>query len=217
MPESALGTVLYSTQQLEVAVVLLGGGVGALAVVDQLAVLGAPVGLHGFRPLGDLRLALLGGHRQQLAMVEGLAAAPAGQILAVEQGGEARRRFRRRRVGRRRVCARGKLAAGGQKHQGGAPAAPADGLNQFHPSLFRLLRRAIKLFLELRRAGQFLQIGADGLVGRRVGQHLRDRARCPSGGRLRGRGPATSCGAASGPAARQFSQFISTRDQHSSP
>ena len=42
-----LGHGLVVDEQLEVAVVLLGGGVGAVAVVDQFAVLDAPVRLAG--------------------------------------------------------------------------------------------------------------------------------------------------------------------------
>ena len=65
------GHRLVLHQQLEVAVILLGGGVGPLAVIDQLAVLDRPMALHLFSPLRDLRLPLLGRHGQELAMVEG--------------------------------------------------------------------------------------------------------------------------------------------------
>ena len=45
-------------------------------------------------PLGDLGLALVLGHRGELVRVEVRHAVPAGQVLAVEQGGEALRRLR---------------------------------------------------------------------------------------------------------------------------
>jgi len=58
------------------------------------------VGLHAFRPLGDLRRALLRRQRLQLARVKRLSAAPAGQVLAVEEGRKAFRRFYFRRAER---------------------------------------------------------------------------------------------------------------------
>ncbi len=54
----ALGEHLVVDQQLDVAVVLVGGQVGALAVVDDLAVLDLPVLLDVLVPFVDLGLAL---------------------------------------------------------------------------------------------------------------------------------------------------------------
>ena len=60
MPLSALATVLYSISEFDVAVVLVGREVRAVAVVDQFAVLDAPVLLRVGGPLGDLHFAILG-------------------------------------------------------------------------------------------------------------------------------------------------------------
>jgi hypothetical protein len=73
-------------EQFEVAVILLGGGIGAVAVVDEFVILGAPVFPHGAGPFGDLGVAVRGRHRQQFPVVEGIAAAPAGEVFAVKQG-----------------------------------------------------------------------------------------------------------------------------------
>ena len=54
MPLSALGDGLVVDQELDVAVLLVGRQVGAVAVVDQLAVLDAPVLLGVLGPLGEL-------------------------------------------------------------------------------------------------------------------------------------------------------------------
>jgi hypothetical protein len=97
MPESASGAVF--DEQLDVAIIFLGRGVGAGAVVDEFAVFDVPVrlaglGVHLDRRIGpflDLGVAFSRGHGEQLAVVERVAAAPAGEILPVEQGGEAGR------------------------------------------------------------------------------------------------------------------------------
>ena len=94
-----LGDGLVVDQQLDVAVFLVGGQVGALAVVDQLAVLDAPVLLGVLGPLGELLRPLLVAHGGELARVEVGHAVPAVEVLAVEQGGEARRGGLRPRPG----------------------------------------------------------------------------------------------------------------------
>jgi len=75
-------------QELEVSVVLCGGGVFAVAIVDEFSVLSAPVLLHVLRPLGVLFGAFVCGHVKILAMVKGVAAAPAREVRAVEKRGE---------------------------------------------------------------------------------------------------------------------------------
>src|SRR5438128_6127664 len=60
-----LGHGLVVDLQLDVAVVLVGGQVGAVAVVDQLAVVHAPALLGVVGPFLDLRLALFGLHGGQ--------------------------------------------------------------------------------------------------------------------------------------------------------
>src|ERR1035438_5892746 len=80
-------------------------------------------------------------------MVEGVPPAPAGEILAVEQGRESPWGFHRGGAGRRQISAVGELRTGGKQHQSGAETAPAEGMSQLHGSLFRLLRDAVKLFL----------------------------------------------------------------------
>jgi hypothetical protein len=80
-------------------------------------------------------------------MVEGVPPAPTGEVLPVEQGSEAWGRSHGTDGRESHVCAQGELGTGGKKHQGGAKAAPADGLNHFHAPVFRHLREVIKLFL----------------------------------------------------------------------
>ena len=67
---------LVLDQQLEIAVVLLRGGVSPLAVVDEFAILDGPVRLHGRIPLSDLVGAGLRGHARELARVERLSSPP---------------------------------------------------------------------------------------------------------------------------------------------
>jgi len=84
--------------ELEVAVVTERGRVASQAIVDQHALLDAPMRLAVLElgkaggPLRDQRVALGRGQGQQLPVVVGRAATPAAQVTAVEQGGEAGRR-----------------------------------------------------------------------------------------------------------------------------
>src|SRR6185295_17154228 len=86
---------LVFEEKFEIAVVLFGRGVVATAVVDELVVFGVPVGFvvfafggEGRGPLIELFLALVFGHGEELAVVGSLSAAPAGEVCAVEEGGE---------------------------------------------------------------------------------------------------------------------------------
>ena len=89
---------LVFQQQFEVAVILFRRGVSTEAVVHQFLVLDIPVGFpgfvvlghHGLVPLLDLLGALVIRQREQLAMIVGVAAAPAREVGAVEEGDEAR-------------------------------------------------------------------------------------------------------------------------------
>ena len=88
MPLSALGTVLYSISSSMSPNSLSVAQVGAVAVVDQLAVLDPPMFLRVGRPLGDLLLRFSGdilatsaGH---LLRVD-VPAVPAGEVPAVEE------------------------------------------------------------------------------------------------------------------------------------
>ena len=83
-----LGADLEIDLQLDVAVVLVGGEVGALAVVDDHAVLDPPVLLQVLGALLEGLGLLVGAHRRELARVHGLHAVPAGEVLAVEEGHE---------------------------------------------------------------------------------------------------------------------------------
>ncbi len=120
-----LGDQLPFDDQLKVAVVLGGGHVGPLAVVDELAVLDLPVGEH----VGGVFLAFLrefvGRKRLHLPRVLGSQAIPAREILAVVNGGET---FRGDVVGgdtdgrERKQCRRhGGQPAGNPANQGATP------------------------------------------------------------------------------------------------
>ncbi len=82
-----LGYGLVIDEQFDVAVIFFGGGVGALAIVDQDAVFDLPVFLEG------LLVLVISLFRDVLdfAWIEMRQAVPAIKILAVEQGGETRR------------------------------------------------------------------------------------------------------------------------------
>ena len=99
-PAVALGQRLVLEQQLEIAVVLVGGGIKAVAIIDQFAILHFPVGIDVFRSLlafweaaFDGLFLVIGqfsrGHLPQFRGVLGAPAIPAGQVFAIEQGGEA--------------------------------------------------------------------------------------------------------------------------------
>ncbi len=85
----SLGTDLEVDQELDVAVVFVGGEIGSLAVVDDHAVVDAPVFLHVLRAVGECLGLLVGPQCLELAGVHGLQPVPAGEVLAVEQRDEA--------------------------------------------------------------------------------------------------------------------------------
>ncbi len=80
---------LVLEQQLEIAIVPVSGGVRALAVIDQFAILHSPMSLHDRSPLLDLSVPFAFGHGLQFSRVEGLSATPAGKVGTVEEGDEA--------------------------------------------------------------------------------------------------------------------------------
>ncbi len=86
-----LGDGLVVDLQLDVAVILVRGQIGPLAVIDQFAALDSPVRLGVVRPLGQLLRLLLVVHGGKLTRVEMGHAVPAGEALAIEQGDETRR------------------------------------------------------------------------------------------------------------------------------
>ncbi len=75
--------------ELDVAVFLVGRQVGAMAVVDELAVLDRPVLLRIVGPLGGLLLAIFLAQLGEVVRAEVGHAVPAGEGLAVEEGDEA--------------------------------------------------------------------------------------------------------------------------------
>src|SRR5690606_6981448 len=74
--------------ELEVAVVLRGAEARALAVVDEGSVLDAPVGVHRFVGFGPGLFQRVSGESAPLDRVVVDESLPAGEVLAVEEGGE---------------------------------------------------------------------------------------------------------------------------------
>lgn len=83
-------------EQLDVAVVALGRGEGALAVVDELSVLDPPVRAEGLFVRSSPGRALVVAHRAQRARIEVLEAVPPGEVAPVEESRESIRRLRLR-------------------------------------------------------------------------------------------------------------------------
>ena len=67
-----------------------------MAIVHQLAVFNAPMFPHVGGPLGVRGRALGFGQRKPFPVIKCITAAPAGEVLAVEQCDESRWRFARR-------------------------------------------------------------------------------------------------------------------------
>src|SRR5271157_2373399 len=84
----ALGADLEIDEELDVAVILVGGQVDALAVVDDLAVFDTPMLLQVLRIPGKLLGLLVATEGSELPRIGGLLTVPAGQVLTVEEGDE---------------------------------------------------------------------------------------------------------------------------------
>ena len=95
---------LVVDEEFKVAIVLVGGQIEALAVVDQFTILDRPVGVKvvaliialgieqsALNGLAFVIGLLLGRHGGQISRVAGAPAIPAGKVFAVEQSGEALR------------------------------------------------------------------------------------------------------------------------------
>ena len=115
MPLSAFGDGLVVDEQLDVAVVLVGREVGAVAVVDEFAVLDPPVLGEDVASRSLARGPFVGRELGQPRGLDALAPVPAGQVLAVEDRDEASGRGLRE--GRRGEQA-GREAGGQREHQG---------------------------------------------------------------------------------------------------
>ena len=89
-----LGNRFVFQQQFDVTIVLIGGQVGALPVVDQFTIVNGPVHTCFFHPLGQLSHSLCLGHGSQFAMIKMRDGMPATQILAIEDGCETLGNFR---------------------------------------------------------------------------------------------------------------------------
>ena len=87
-PAVALGADLEIDEELDVAVILVGGQVDALTVVDDFAMIDTPMRFQVLRIPGELLGLFVCAKGMELPRIGRLLAVPAGQVLAVEKGDE---------------------------------------------------------------------------------------------------------------------------------